>query len=105
MKVAAQRRADVTATKIPGAGTQFDKSIGRAAGHRLGDHFRGLGPDAGQRLPAVGGAVALPLGLRQPLDNVGGVAGFLFAFESIAAVHSLPPSSADAILSPSVLES
>ena len=48
--------------------------VGFAARPRLRDHLRGLRPDAGQRLPAVGRAVLLPLGVGERLDDVGGVA-------------------------------
>ena len=63
VQVAAQRRPDLAATEILCRRAQFDQRVGLAAGPRLGDHLRGLGPDAGQRLPAVGGAVSFALGV------------------------------------------
>ena len=44
------------------------------AGDRLAITFAVLGPMPGSDCQLAGGAVAFPFGLRQPLDNVGGVA-------------------------------
>ena len=74
MQIAAQRGADLAATEILCGRTQFDQHVGLAAGPGLGDHLRGLRADAGQRLPAVGLAVPLALGVVEGLDDVGGVA-------------------------------
>ena len=50
------------------------RSIGLTAGPGLGDDLGGFGPDARQRLPAVGLTVPFPRGVVEALDDVGGVA-------------------------------
>src|SRR6202034_645555 len=52
----------------------FDQHVGLASGPGLADHLRSLRADPRQRLPAVGLAVALPLRVVEPFDDVRGVA-------------------------------
>ena len=74
MQVAAQRRPDVATAEILCCRTQFDERVRLPARPCLGDDLRGLRSDAGQRLPAVRGAVTLAVGIAERLDDVGRVA-------------------------------
>src|SRR5271166_6045053 len=71
MQITAQRGAYFAAPQILGATAQFDEDLGFEARPRLGDHRGGLGPDAWQRLPAVGLAVPLAFVVVEGLDDVG----------------------------------
>src|SRR3954465_10848296 len=74
MQVALECGPDVTAAEILYRLPQFDESLRLTSGPRLRNHLRGLGSDAWQRLPAVGGTVAFSLSLGKFLDDVGGIA-------------------------------